>query len=104
MGLLDAGCVEVPLSERPARLGEAHTTPFRPCSQPQLAAVDVEYSVVEMVPNVKQLRGSCRAERLKYEVEYGLKRGTTDNSYLVQVSKAPALPRSGLPHTQAMPG
>lgn len=31
------------------------------------------------------LRGTCRAERLKYEVEYGLKRGTSDNSYLSTV-------------------
>jgi hypothetical protein len=30
------------------------------------------------------LRGVCN-ERLKFEIEYGLKRGTTDNSYIVRV-------------------
>lgn len=30
------------------------------------------------------LRGSCK-ERLKYEIEYGQKRGTTENSYLIKV-------------------
>ena len=33
---------------------------------------------------VTMLRHVCK-RRLKMEVEYGLKRGTTDNSYLIQV-------------------
>ncbi len=47
--------------------------------------MDVSYSVYGIAPNVKLLHGVCRAERLKYEVEYGLKRGTSDNSYLITV-------------------
>ena len=35
---------------------------------------------------VTMLRHVCK-RRLKMEVEYGLKRGTTDNSYLIQVHK-----------------
>jgi hypothetical protein len=33
---------------------------------------------------IKCLRGVCN-ERLKYEVEYSLKKGTSENSYLLQV-------------------
>lgn len=33
---------------------------------------------------IKCLRGVCN-ERLKYEVEYSLKQGTSENSYLLQV-------------------
>ncbi|GFR44040.1 hypothetical protein Agub_g5200 [Astrephomene gubernaculifera] len=50
---------------------------------PPTEPVEVEYDTFQVAPNVQLLRGSCRAERLKYEVEYGLKRGTTDNSYLI---------------------
>jgi flavorubredoxin len=35
---------------------------------------------------VKCLRGVC-SERLKYEVEYSLKKGTSENSYLLSVSR-----------------
>ncbi|GLC37163.1 hypothetical protein PLESTB_000986800 [Pleodorina starrii] len=58
---------------------------------PPLDPVDVEYEVLSVAPNVKMLRGVCRSERLKYEVEYGLKRGTTDNSYLVTSPNATVL-------------
>lgn len=34
---------------------------------------------------VTVLRGVCN-ERLKFEVEYGLRRGTTDNSYVFKVA------------------
>jgi hypothetical protein len=34
--------------------------------------------------NIKCLRGVCN-ERLKYEVEYSLKKGTSENSYLLKV-------------------
>ena len=30
------------------------------------------------------LRGTCSTQ-LKFEIEYGMKRGTSDNSYLIQV-------------------
>jgi flavorubredoxin len=39
--------------------------------------------VLPVVKGITCLRGVC-TERLKYEIEYGLKRGTTDNSYLIE--------------------
>lgn len=39
----------------------------------------------EVVSGVHLVRGNC-ASRLKYEVEYNLKRGTTDNTYILKVS------------------
>lgn len=41
-------------------------------------------TALPVAPGVTLLRGSCR-ERLKYEIEYALKRGTTENSYLLAV-------------------
>jgi hypothetical protein len=41
-------------------------------------------STHQVVPGVHQIRGNCSV-RLKYEVEYALKRGTTDNAYMLQV-------------------
>lgn len=43
---------------------------------------NIDYQVVEITTNTSSLRG-CSIERLKFEVEYGLKRGTTDNSYII---------------------
>lgn len=46
---------------------------------------------VEAVPvtrNTTCLRGVC-TERFKYEIEYGLKRGTTDNCYVIKVRSTP---------------
>ncbi|KAI8477430.1 MAG: flavodoxin-like protein [Monoraphidium minutum] len=51
------------------------------------AAVQVATEGVTATPVTKEvtlLRGSCR-ERLKYEIEYALKRGTTENAYLINV-------------------
>ena len=51
------------------------------------SAPKVKIEGVEAVPiskSVTLLRGICN-ERLKIDIEYGLKRGTTDNSYLVRV-------------------
>ncbi|KAG2496624.1 hypothetical protein HYH03_005445 [Edaphochlamys debaryana] len=59
--------------------------------QPPTASVPVAYSVHSVAPNIKMLRGTCLAERLKYEVEYGLKRGTTDNSYIISSPNAVVL-------------
>jgi hypothetical protein len=42
-----------------------------------------------VVAGIKCLRGVCN-ERLKYEVEYSLKKGTSENSYLLSVSTATA--------------
>lgn len=41
--------------------------------------------VLPVVAGIKCLRGVCN-ERLKYEVEYSLKKGTSENSYLLSVS------------------
>ncbi|MEW5312660.1 MAG: hypothetical protein WDW38_004276 [Sanguina aurantia] len=47
-------------------------------------------SIHTVAPGVSLLRGDCAA-RLKCEVEYGLKRGTTENCYLVQTPDAQVL-------------
>ncbi|KXZ51271.1 hypothetical protein GPECTOR_13g758 [Gonium pectorale] len=60
-------------------------------AQPTVEQLDVDYLVTPVAPNVRLLRATCRAERLKYEVEYGLKRGTTDNSYLITSDAATVL-------------
>lgn len=39
---------------------------------------------LEVMPGLHLLRGACNS-RLKFEVEYNLRRGTTDNCYLLQV-------------------
>jgi hypothetical protein len=67
-----------------------HVTP--PCLQAP-PEVEVKVDGVQVLPVVKGitcLRGVC-TERLKYEIEYGLKRGTTDNSYLVERNGATVL-------------
>ncbi|GLI66193.1 hypothetical protein VaNZ11_009958 [Volvox africanus] len=58
---------------------------------PPIEPVIVDYSIYTVAPNAKMLRGTCRCERLKYEVEYGMKRGTTDNSYLLTTPGATVL-------------
>lgn len=59
-----------------------------PCTQPPPEVkVDIEGVVVlPVTKGVKCLRGVCN-ERLKYEVEYSLKKGTSENSYLLQVGR-----------------
>lgn len=47
--------------------------------------VEVEENSFEILPNVFYVRGAC-SQRLKFAVQYGKKRGTTDNAYLVKVS------------------
>ena len=44
----------------------------------------VEETLVHVNDDVACLRGTC-IDRLKFEVEFGLKRGTSDNSYLIKV-------------------
>ena len=41
-----------------------------------------------VVDGVHLIRGNCKS-RLKYEIEYNLKRGTTDNSYVIKVDSVP---------------
>jgi len=61
--------------------------PPLPCFQaPPEPKVEIEGVVCLPVTNgIKCLRGVCN-ERLKYEVEYSLKKGTSENSYLLSVS------------------
>ena len=40
--------------------------------------------ILQITKNVTLLRGVC-SKRLKYEIEYSRKRGTTDNSYILKV-------------------
>lgn len=53
---------------------------------PEVAAepVDVVTVALPVVDGVICLRNVCN-QRLKFEVEYGLKRGTTDNTYAMAV-------------------
>ena len=52
---------------------------------PKPAKVKIEgVQAVALTNTVTAMRGICN-ERLKVDVEYNLKRGTTDNSYLIKV-------------------
>lgn len=69
-------------SHQPPPLPHCCTQPTPP-PEPK---VEVEGVVVlPVVSGIKCLRGVCN-ERLKYEVEYSLKKGTSENSYLLSVS------------------
>lgn len=48
------------------------------------SAVDVSTVALPVADRVECLRNVCN-QRLKFEVEYGLKRGTTDNTYVLLV-------------------
>uniref|UniRef100_A0A0C9RLY5 TSA: Wollemia nobilis Ref_Wollemi_Transcript_11734_2825 transcribed RNA sequence n=1 Tax=Wollemia nobilis TaxID=56998 RepID=A0A0C9RLY5_9CONI len=52
-------------------------------SPPSKEEQDCLVRVVNITKDTLGLR-SCSYERLKFEVEYGLKRGTTDNSYIIK--------------------
>lgn len=43
-----------------------------------------EVQVTPVTKHVTTFRSIC-TQRLKFEIEYGLKRGTTDNCYVIQV-------------------
>ena len=61
-----------------------------------------EVQVLPVTPHVTAFR-SIATQRLKFEIEYGLKRGTTDNSYLVQVDKFVGSPVNLLTRLQTTP-
>ena len=51
------------------------------------AEPEVQVDGVEALPvneAITLLRGTCSTQ-LKFEIEYGMKRGTSDNSYLIKV-------------------
>ncbi|MCO5578939.1 hypothetical protein L7F22_032789 [Adiantum nelumboides] len=47
---------------------------------------NIDYQVVNITTNTSSLRGYS-FDRLKFEVEYGLRRGTTDNSYIIKATE-----------------
>ncbi len=52
----------------------------------EIETIKVEPTTIhEVAPGLHVVRNSC-CTRLKYEVEYGLKRGTTDNCYIFTVT------------------
>ncbi|GBF88523.1 hypothetical protein Rsub_01238 [Raphidocelis subcapitata] len=67
-----------------------NATAQAPAGPPAAAPVATDgVTALEITPHVTLLRGSTR-ERLKYEIEYALKRGTTENTYLVAVPNSAA--------------
>lgn len=70
-----------------ATADKANTITISPPNELQTAArKNIDYEVVNITTNTSSLRG-CSFERLKFEVEYGLRRGTTDNSYIIKASE-----------------
>jgi len=74
----------------PARAAVSEpTAPDASVTAPASRTTDQVF-VNELVQDVSMVRCVCR-ERLKFEVEYGMQRGSTDNSYVVAGDKATAL-------------
>eukprot|EP00250_Pteridium_aquilinum_P010849 c19673_g1_i1 orf=167-2293(+) len=64
----------------------ANTVTITPPDQLQATSKkNIDYQIVDITTNTSSLRG-CSLDRLKFEVEYGLKRGTTDNSYIIKAT------------------
>ena len=58
---------------------------------PKEEEVEVDcVEVLELAKDVRVLRGIC-SKRLKFDIEFSRKRGTTDNCYLVKVSARKAV-------------
>jgi hypothetical protein len=71
--------------------------------QPPDIKVEVEdLTVVQVSRTVFCLRNTS-ADRVKYEIEFGLKRGSTDNSYLIKARRCGAHPCPGCsPHNMQL--
>ena len=56
----------------------------------------IKVDEVQVTPVTKHVTAfrSISTQRLKFEIEYGLKRGTTDNSYVIQVLQLLLLTRN----------
>eukprot|EP00271_Cylindrocystis_brebissonii_P010301 TRINITY_DN26466_c0_g1_i1.p1 TRINITY_DN26466_c0_g1~~TRINITY_DN26466_c0_g1_i1.p1 ORF type:complete len:789 (-),score=133.43 TRINITY_DN26466_c0_g1_i1:533-2827(-) len=77
----------------PASGVSAPSAPTEAPSGPPAPSPIKQESDVRLVPlskNTSSLRGRSY-ERLKFEIEYGLKRGTTENTYLIRGSEGMAL-------------
>jgi len=82
--------MSVPSAMRRERLITAQSTAVQAAPPPpEVVKVD-SVTAHKVVSGVHLIRGNC-ASRLKYEVEYNLKRGTTDNSYILQAPGAAVL-------------
>jgi hypothetical protein len=58
-------------------------------------AQETEISVTDLGNGVTQLRVNC-TDKMAYEVEYSLNKGTSENFYIFQVRRSPvALPSCG---------
>ena len=77
---------------RAARVRAAVSEPSTPdasVSAPAPRTTDQVF-VDALAPGVSSVRCVCR-ERLKFEVEYGMQRGSTDNSYIIVGERSTAL-------------
>lgn len=75
-------------SGAPTSDGVATADPPPPPSAPIKQVSDVR--IVKISKGISAIRGRCN-ERLKFEVEYGLKQGTSENSYLITGPEGTAL-------------
>lgn len=64
-------------------VANAISTSSPPGSAPAPPKQETDVRVQRITDDTCSLR-SCCSERLKFEIEYGLKRGTTDNSYIIK--------------------
>ncbi|KAG0569774.1 hypothetical protein KC19_6G115700 [Ceratodon purpureus] len=71
-------------------VANAISTSTAPGSAPAAPKEETDVRVQRITDDTCSLR-SCSLERLKFEIEYGLKRGTTDNSYLIKGENHTAL-------------
>ncbi|KAI5056678.1 hypothetical protein GOP47_0028496 [Adiantum capillus-veneris] len=66
---------------------DTSTIAVAPIDKPEASPKkNIDYQVVKITTNTSSLRGCC-FDRLKFEVEYGLRRGTTDNSYMIKATE-----------------
>lgn len=67
-----------------ASSGKPHTVTIDPPDQSEASSrKDIDFQIVDITKNTQSLRGRS-LNRLKFEVEYALKRGSTDNSYIIK--------------------
>lgn len=71
-------------------VANAISTSTAPGPSPAPPTQETDVRVQRITDDTCSLR-SCSLERLKFEIEYGLKRGTTDNSYLIKGGRHTAL-------------
>lgn len=71
-------------------VASAVSTSAVPGSPPVLPKEENDVKIQKITDDTCSLR-CCSLERLKFEIEYGLKRGTTDNSYLIKGGNHTAL-------------